>query len=138
MFDNGRQFDTKKVTNYYAKYWITTCFTVVAHPQSNSQAESANKIILTSLKKRCKGAKGLWVEELPCVLLGVGTMVKTSTGETLFMLIYGTDAVLPIEILEPILRVKQFDEDENTVAMRTAFRSAARNKGNDLSEIGDV
>ncbi|XP_070036389.1 uncharacterized protein [Nicotiana tomentosiformis] len=34
----------------------------------------------------------------------MGTTPKTSTGETPYSLVYGTDAVIPIEVGEPILR----------------------------------
>nr|KYP62340.1 hypothetical protein KK1_016872 [Cajanus cajan] len=43
-------------------------FTSVEHPQSNGQAEAANKVILTELKKRLGSAKGAWAEKLPEVL----------------------------------------------------------------------
>lgn len=58
VFGNSRQLDTPKVTNYCVEYGIVTCFTTVAHPQSNGQAESANKIILNGLKRRCEGPMG--------------------------------------------------------------------------------
>ena len=37
-------------------------------PQSNDQAESSNKTLLTALKKRLDSAKGKWVDELLEVL----------------------------------------------------------------------
>ncbi|RDX88248.1 hypothetical protein CR513_30186, partial [Mucuna pruriens] len=38
------------------------------HPQTNGQAEAANKVILKGLRRRLEEAKGRWVEELPQVL----------------------------------------------------------------------
>ncbi|RDX82664.1 hypothetical protein CR513_36516, partial [Mucuna pruriens] len=35
------------------------------HPQSNSQAEAANKVILRGLRKCLEEAKGRWADELP-------------------------------------------------------------------------
>jgi len=40
----------------------------VEHPQSNKQAEAANKVILVQLKKRLDKLKGKWSEELLEVL----------------------------------------------------------------------
>ncbi|RDX66712.1 hypothetical protein CR513_54488, partial [Mucuna pruriens] len=37
----------------------------VEHPQSNGQAEAANKVILKGLRRRLEEAKGRWVKELP-------------------------------------------------------------------------
>lgn len=68
------------------------------YPQSNGLAESSNKTIINSIKKRLKTAKGKWVEELPSVLWANRTTPRTSTGQTPFSLVYGCEAVLPIEI----------------------------------------
>lgn len=42
---------------------------------------------------------------LPFSLHGYCTSVHTTTGETLFSLVYGIDAVLPIEVEIPSLRI---------------------------------
>ncbi|XP_075074612.1 uncharacterized protein LOC142162189 [Nicotiana tabacum] len=74
------------------------------HLASNGQAESSNKTILNILKKKLEDAKGLWPELLPEVLWAYRTMPKTSIGETPYSLVYGTDAVIPVEVGEPSLR----------------------------------
>jgi hypothetical protein len=73
-------------------------FASVEHPQSNGQAESANKVVLNGLKKRCDAEKSNWVENLFQVLWNYRTTPHSSTGETPFRLVYGTDAVIPVEI----------------------------------------
>jgi len=40
----------------------------VEHPQTNEQAEAANKVLLGQLKKRLDRAKGKWTDELLEVL----------------------------------------------------------------------
>ncbi|KAI3746808.1 hypothetical protein L6452_09249 [Arctium lappa] len=67
-------------------------------------AESSNKTISNSLKTRLKAAKGKWVEELPSVLWANRTTPRTSTGQTPFSLVYGCEAVLPIEVRLPTSR----------------------------------
>ncbi|MCI97292.1 gypsy retrotransposon integrase-like protein, partial [Trifolium medium] len=39
-------------------------FFSVEHPQTNGQAEAANRVILRGLKRRLDEAKGNWAEEL--------------------------------------------------------------------------
>jgi len=68
IFDNGRQFDTNRLTNYLNSLGYQAQFTVVAHPQTNGQAEAANKSILQGLQKKLDDTKGKWVEELHSVL----------------------------------------------------------------------
>jgi len=56
--DNGRQFIDKGLADFYHNLKITHITSSVEHPQTNGQAEAANKIILGQLKKRLDGAKG--------------------------------------------------------------------------------
>ncbi|XP_070049464.1 uncharacterized protein [Nicotiana tomentosiformis] len=56
------------------------------------------------MKKRLENANGLWPEILPEVLWAYRTTPKTCTGETPYSLVYGTDAVILIEVGEPNLR----------------------------------
>ncbi|XP_070013023.1 uncharacterized protein [Nicotiana sylvestris] len=55
------------------------------------------------MNKKLENAKGLWQEILPEVLWAYHTTPKTSTGETPYSLVYGTDAVIPFEFGEPSL-----------------------------------
>nr|KYP70635.1 Retrotransposable element Tf2 [Cajanus cajan] len=93
-------------------------FTSVEHPQSNGQAESANKVILSGLKKRVQDSGASWVEELPRVLWSYHTTIHSSTQDTPFNLVYGTDAMIPIEIAEPSVRTTAFSEEESDQGRR--------------------
>jgi len=53
--------------------------TSVEHSQTKSQAEVANKVILNKLKKKLGQAKGLWVEEIPEILLGYHCTPQSTT-----------------------------------------------------------
>lgn len=46
-----------------------------------------------------------WPEKWPRALWGYRTPIRTSTGATPYSLIYGTTAVLPVELEVPSLRV---------------------------------
>lgn len=47
---------------------IKKIFTLVEHPQTNEQAEAANKVMLRGIRRHLKEAKGRRVDELPQVL----------------------------------------------------------------------
>ena len=85
----------------------------VCHSQTNGQVESANKNILNSLKKRLDDAKGLWVEELPSTLWAIRTTAHSGTRDTPFNLVFGTDAVIPVEIGINTLRISHYDSQQN-------------------------
>ncbi|KAL0431955.1 UNVERIFIED_CONTAM: hypothetical protein Sradi_0821500 [Sesamum radiatum] len=90
-------------------------FTAVGNPQVNGQTEVTNQTILQHLKTRLEGAKGSWVEELPGVLWAYRTTPLSSTGETPFCLVYGTEAIIPAEIGEETQRVTQYEVEMNQV-----------------------
>ncbi|RDX79700.1 hypothetical protein CR513_39841, partial [Mucuna pruriens] len=70
------------------------------HGRANGQVEAANKVILRGLQKRLEEAKGRWVEELPQLLWLYHTTPHYTTNETPFRLMFGTKAMISIEIGE--------------------------------------
>ncbi|RDY10104.1 Pro-Pol polyprotein, partial [Mucuna pruriens] len=56
--DNGTQFAVRVVADFCAQYGINQSFTLVGHPQSNGQAEAANRVILKGLRKQLEEVKG--------------------------------------------------------------------------------
>ncbi|KAJ9543856.1 hypothetical protein OSB04_023563 [Centaurea solstitialis] len=81
------------------------------YPQSNGLAESSNKVIINSIRKRLKGAKGKWVEELPSVLWANRTTPRASTEQTPYSLVYGCEVVVPIEAQLPTARSRTYDQN---------------------------
>ncbi|XP_016185408.1 uncharacterized protein LOC107627044 [Arachis ipaensis] len=82
--DNGTQFTDRKFREFLEGLHVSHRFSLVEHPQTNGQVESANKIIVKGLKKRLDEAKGLWADELRSVLWSYRTTPQTATGETPF------------------------------------------------------
>ncbi|XP_057723596.1 uncharacterized protein LOC130939511 [Arachis stenosperma] len=76
--DNGTQFTDKKFTEFLTDL---------------------------GLKKRLDNKKGTWADELASVLWSYRTTEQSSTKETPFRLIYGLDAIIPVEIGEPSPRL---------------------------------
>src|SRR4051812_21100872 len=73
-------------------------------PKMNGAVEAANKNIKKIVQKMVITYKD-WHEMLPFAFHGYRTYVRTSTGATLFSLVYGMEAVLPIEVEIPSLRI---------------------------------
>ena len=107
--DNRTQFVSRSTQQYCESLGIELRITSVEHPQTNGQAESANKVILNGLRKRLGEAKGSWAEELPVVLWSYNTTPQSITGETPFRLTYGTDAALPLEVVGETLARQDHD-----------------------------
>ncbi|XP_020232497.1 uncharacterized protein LOC109812849 [Cajanus cajan] len=115
--DNGLQFTDPRFNDFLSELGIKHKMTSVEHPQSNGQAEAANKVILKELKRRLRQAKGSWPNHLPEILWAYRCTPQSSTKETPFRLTYGTDAMILVEVGEPSLRRQQFDEETNKAAL---------------------
>jgi len=115
--DNGTQYADKNFRLMLEGLRVKQHFTSVEHPQSNGQAEAANKVILNRLKRRLDSAKGNWVEQLYHVLWSYRTTPYSTTGETPYKLTYGADAVIPVEIGEPSWRTL-YPSDQNGTLLR--------------------
>ncbi|XP_070010798.1 uncharacterized protein [Nicotiana sylvestris] len=87
-------------------------------PQMNGALEASNKNIKKILRKMVDNHKQ-WHEKLPFVLLGYHTTVRTSTGAIPYMLVYGTEAVIPVEVEIPSLRIIQEAELSDAERIRS-------------------
>ncbi|XP_070015235.1 uncharacterized protein [Nicotiana sylvestris] len=73
-------------------------------PHMNGVVEATNKNIKKILRKMVENHKQ-WHKKLPFDLLRYRTTVCTSTGATPYMLVYGTEAVIPAEVEISSLRI---------------------------------
>ena len=72
----------------------------------NGDVETANKNINKILRKMIYNHRG-WHEKFSYALLGYGTIFKASIRATPYLLVYGTEAVIPAEVEIPSLRIIQ-------------------------------
>ncbi|GJY59852.1 reverse transcriptase domain-containing protein [Tanacetum coccineum] len=87
--DNGKQFQDNPVKDYVGE----------------------------RIKARLGAKNKNWLEELSHVLWAHRTMIKSSNGETLFSLTYGTKSVILAEIGMPTLRTVEVDLVQNNEAL---------------------
>ncbi|GKU88551.1 hypothetical protein SLEP1_g2801 [Rubroshorea leprosula] len=116
--DNGPQFRAAALRSFCNDYGIELALTSVYTPQSNGQAESANKIVLRGPKTRVLAAHTNWVDELNKVLWSCRTTPSSATGETPFSLAYGAEAVIPVEVGLPSDRSDRHDDQNNEQLLR--------------------
>ncbi|XP_022760883.1 uncharacterized protein LOC111307120 [Durio zibethinus] len=74
------------------------------HPKMNKAMEAANKNIKRILETMTNTYKD-WYEKLLFALYAYRTSIQTSTEATLFSLVYGMEAMLPVKVKIPSLRV---------------------------------
>ncbi|XP_021980458.1 uncharacterized protein LOC110876602 [Helianthus annuus] len=116
--NNSTNFASEDLQNWMKEMKIEHTFSSIAHPQGNGQVESVNKSIVEWIKARLGTKRRGWVDEFPSILWAHRTMPKTSTGETPFSLVYGSEAVIPAEIGLPSPRLTAINTIENEAERR--------------------
>jgi transposase InsO family protein len=108
--DLGSNFNNHQLWEYCGNNRIDIRYVSVAHPQANGQVERANGMVLDALKKRLHDAAnskgGKWIKELPNALWGP----SKRTGQSPYFLVYGSEAILPTDVMWDSPAVEQYDD----------------------------
>jgi hypothetical protein len=71
-------------------------------------------MVLDALKKRLHDAAnikgGRWIKEIPNALWGLHTQPTKPTGQSPYFLVYGSEAILPADVMRESPAVEQYDE----------------------------
>ncbi|XP_070022846.1 uncharacterized protein [Nicotiana sylvestris] len=87
-------------------------------PKANCIVEAANKNIKKILRKMIQSSRQ-WHKKLPFALLGYRTTVCTSVGATPYLLVYGTEVVITVEVVIPSFRIIVEAEVEDSEWVKT-------------------
>ncbi|XP_050216005.1 uncharacterized protein LOC126667079 [Mercurialis annua] len=101
--DNGVQFQGE-VRHLLHENGIEHHKSSPYRPQANGAVEAANKNVKKILAKMVETYRD-WSKKLPYALHGYRTTARTSTGATPYTLVFGMEAVLPVEVELQSLRV---------------------------------
>ncbi|XP_054781876.1 uncharacterized protein LOC129289081 [Prosopis cineraria] len=102
--DNGPNLNGTEVRNFCKKFQIKHHNSAPYRPQMNRAVKAVNKNIKKIIEKMTVTYKD-WHEMLPYALHGYHATVRTSIGVTPYFLVFGMEAVTPIEMEIPSLRV---------------------------------
>ena len=111
--DNGTVFDSILVREFVGEYGVSLIHSTPYYAQSNGQVEAVNKQIKKGIQKAIENNPREWHNILLDVLWAYRTSKRSSTGTTPYALVYGHDAVLPVEIGVKSLRVKNQNDLTN-------------------------
>ncbi|KAL3682257.1 hypothetical protein R1sor_000279 [Riccia sorocarpa] len=103
--DNGRHFLNEAMAEVTGAYGIQHRFSTPYHPQTNGQVKHTNGILTQILRKTVSLNLTNWDKKLIGALWAYRTTFKITTGQTPFQLVYGQEAIFPVEFIIPSLKV---------------------------------
>ena len=103
-------FTREEMKDFAEDYGIKLINSTPHYPQANGQAEASNKILIAILQKMIEENPRDWHRILSETLWAYRTSKRSATGVSPFSLTFGHDAVLPMEVVVPSLRVAKQNE----------------------------
>ena len=120
--DNGSKNVNRVVKETLDTLNIHHITTSYYHPGSNSKVEKFHRTLHDILAKRLQDGQDVWDLHLNQVLAAVRFNVNKATGYTPYYLLYGRDAVLPLDnLLKP--RLKYHGEDMHQMALQEQHKA---------------
>ncbi|RDX67766.1 Gypsy retrotransposon integrase-like protein 1, partial [Mucuna pruriens] len=104
IMDNGTNLNNKMMTELCEQFKIKHHNSTPYYPKMKGAIEPTNKNIKKIVQNMVVTFKD-WHDMLPYALHGYCTLIRTSTGETPYSLVYDIEAVLLVEVKIPSLRV---------------------------------
>ncbi|XP_061999282.1 uncharacterized protein LOC133716611 [Rosa rugosa] len=118
--DNAKYFSNSAMEKLCEKYHFKIHFSSMYNAPANGLAEAFNKTLCNILKKAVSKTKRDWYERMGEALWAYRTTYRTPTKATPYSLVYGVEAVLPLEKQIPSLRIALQDglTDEENAKLR--------------------
>jgi transposase InsO family protein len=123
--DNDMQFTGRKFLEFCDDHHVRVDWSAVAHPKTNGQVEHVNDMILQGLKPRIFNRLNKfgrrWLDELPSIIWSLRTTLSRATGLTSFFMVYGSEAILPMDLEYGAPRIRAYDEQGNQTTREEAL-----------------
>jgi hypothetical protein len=103
--DQGPSFMSHQFRKFMKSMKIKLLNSSPYYVQANGQAKASNKVLIKIIKKRIKDNPRRWYEKLSEAMWAHRTSRHEATKVTPFELVYGQEAVLPLEVSLQNLRI---------------------------------
>ena len=117
--DNAAAFRAKELVDMCESMGIQLVHSTSYYPQGNGLAESSNKSLVRIIKKLLEDNKKNWDSKLKFALWADKVTNKKSIGNSPFKLVHGAHVVFSIQLILPVAKFLQEEQDEeNDMARR--------------------
>jgi hypothetical protein len=132
--DQGTHFINEAIEEMTTLFNINNRKTTPYHPQTNGQTERVNQTLVRILRKTVIDSKHDWDTKLTAALWAYCTTYKVTTRATPFSLMYGIEAILPIEFEGQTLRIATEQRLDTSQSLKDRLASLeALNEGRQLT-----
>jgi hypothetical protein len=110
--DNAAAFKDKHLVKLCEDLGVQLVHSTAYYPQGNGLAESSNKSLVRIIQKLLKQNTRGWDSKLKFALWADRVTSKISIGTSPFKLVYGTEAIFPVQLALPVAKFLQEAEEE--------------------------
>jgi len=112
VIDSATTFKEDELVDMCESMGIQLVHSTTYYPQVNDLVESSNKNLVRIIKKILEANKRSWDSKLKFALWVEKVTKKKSIGTSPFKMVYGTDVVFPIQLILPVVKFFQEEQDE--------------------------
>ena len=110
--DNAPAFKAGALVKMCESMGIQLLHSTSYYPQGNCLDELSNKSLVRIIRKLLENNQKIWDSKLKFVLWADRVTDKISIGTSPFKLVYGTEAIFPIQLILPVAKFFQEEHDE--------------------------
>ncbi|MCO5609978.1 hypothetical protein L7F22_064213 [Adiantum nelumboides] len=126
IFDRGPGFRGDLIGELMEQLGISRRHSSLYYPQCNGLVEKVNGMICRIITKQANNRPKDWDRHLNAALWAYRTSFKTTLGYTPYQLVFGKDAILPIEVQLASLRVLESGRDRPSEQLRSRILELER------------
>eukprot|EP00253_Pinus_taeda_P035847 PITA_35847 len=110
VVDNVASFKATPLVNFYEDYGIQLTHSTTYYPQGNGLAKSSNKSLVRIITKLLEQNKRSWDSKFKFDLWPDRVIIKKSLNTSPFQMVYGIDAIFPVQLTIPVAKLQQVHE----------------------------
>ena len=148
--DRGKSFNTQLLKEIYTEFNVKHVTSTPYHPQTNGLTERFNKTLAIMMSMYVSHNHKDWDDYLPYVTFAYNSVVQDSTRYAPFYLLYGVNARMPADLIDPnqnqnpadrlerLHRARELAIEANSIAQERQKTQYDQGRYNQEFDVGDL